>query len=169
MLGDILGEQLDVVFCGTAVATASANRGHYYAGRGNEFWQLLHRAGFTATQLGPDDDTTLPSLGIGLTDLVKGVAQSHDRGLDFSTARDLEHRLAASEPRWVGFTSLKAGSEAARAFGEPKLRHGERSWRIGGARALYFPAPAALHATPRHGMASRPSLPGGQGFSKRPR
>ena len=82
VLDDILRPGLNVVFCGTAVATASAKRGHYYAGRGNKFWELLHTAGFTPIQLRPEDDISLLDYGIGITDLVKDFSQSHDRGLD---------------------------------------------------------------------------------------
>lgn len=53
VLSDLLRPGLDVVFVGTAVATASADRGHYYSGRGNRFWQLLHEANFTQTRLRP--------------------------------------------------------------------------------------------------------------------
>lgn len=60
VLPDLLRPGLDVVFCGTAVATASAQRGHYYAGPGNRFWQLLHESGLTTTLLTPEDDATLP-------------------------------------------------------------------------------------------------------------
>jgi TDG/mug DNA glycosylase family protein len=142
VLDDILGDNLNVVFCGTAVATKSAGRGHYHAGPGNEFWSLLYQAGFTPNHLGPGDDATLPSLGLGLTDLVKGVAQSHDRGLNFSTAQDLENRLALCRVKWVAFTSLKAGEEAARAFKEPKPRHGPQSWNVGDARVFVLPSPS---------------------------
>lgn len=51
MLPDLLRPDLDVVFCGTAVSSASADLGHYYAGRGNKFWQLLFDAGFTPSLL----------------------------------------------------------------------------------------------------------------------
>lgn len=148
---------LRVVFCGTAVATASANRGHYYAGPGNEFWRLLHRAGFTPTQLRPEDDVTLPSYGLGLTDLVKDVAQSHDRGLDFSTAQDLENRLEPYEVKWLAFTSLKAGEEAAKAFKQPKPRHGIQDWRVGDAGTFVLPSPsgAARNAKAWDGRSSK--------------
>jgi TDG/mug DNA glycosylase family protein len=56
ILSDILGTHLDVVFCGTAVGDKSASRGHYYAGRGNKFYEFLHTAGFTPTRLRPDED-----------------------------------------------------------------------------------------------------------------
>ena len=40
VLPDLLIPNLNVVFSGTAVATPSAERGHYYAGPGNKFWKL---------------------------------------------------------------------------------------------------------------------------------
>jgi len=41
VLPDYLAPGLKVVFCGTAVGEQSAARGHYFAGRGNDFWRLL--------------------------------------------------------------------------------------------------------------------------------
>jgi len=71
ILPDLLSADLNVVFCGTAVSTTSAARGHYYSKPSNKFWQLLHDAGFTPDLLRPEDEVALPSLGIGITDLVK--------------------------------------------------------------------------------------------------
>lgn len=77
-LPSILAPGLDLVLCGTAVGTQSAMLGHYYAGRGNQFWRLVYEAGLTRCLLAPDDDHTLPGHGIGLTDLAPGITQSHD-------------------------------------------------------------------------------------------
>ena len=71
VLPDILAPDLDVVFCGTAVANASATRGHYFAGPRNAFWTLLYQSGFTPRLLTADEDSTLPTHGVGITDLVK--------------------------------------------------------------------------------------------------
>lgn len=79
MLPDYLGPDLRVVFVGTAVATASATRGHYYAGPGNRFWELLWEAGLTGERiLSPADDESILQYGVGLTDLVKTRAASSD-------------------------------------------------------------------------------------------
>src|SRR4051794_29608319 len=77
VLPDILAPGVEVVFCGTAVGGCPARRGHYHAGPGDAFWQLLHDAGFTDRRLTPEDDASLPELGLGLTDLVR----SGGRGL----------------------------------------------------------------------------------------
>lgn len=113
-LPSILGPGLTLVLCGTAVGAQSASRGHYYAGRGNQFWRLLHDAGLTPTLLSPEDDNTLPSYGIGLTDLAPGITQSHDRGLRYDTAA-LRSAMNEHKPRVLAFTSLTGGRAAARA------------------------------------------------------
>jgi double-stranded uracil-DNA glycosylase len=151
VLPDLLHPDLDVVFVGTAVATASASRGHYYSGRGNRFWQLLHEAGFTPTLLGPEEDGTLPSLGIGITDLVKDMAQSHDRGLDFSKTTSVAQHVEAAGPRWVAFNGLTAGRAAARWLGQPKPESlGEQTWRLGETRVFVLPSSSGANATMRY-------------------
>ena len=151
-LPDILARDLRVVFCGTAVASASAERGYYFAGPRNAFWELLYRAGFTPHQLTPEDDTALPSYGIGITDLVKDAVQSNDRGLDFSRAPDLQLRLAPFEPRWVAFAGLNAGRKAAKVFGWSAPTYGAQDWMIGTAQVFVVPNPSAADAAwPRDG------------------
>lgn len=129
------------MFCGTAPGLISAARGHYYAGPGNAFWLLLHEAGFTPTRLAPDADATLPDLGIGLTDLVKTMAQSHDRGLPYDV-EGLERRISAARPQWLAFTSKEAGSAAARWLGEKRPALGLQDWTLGGAKVFVLPSPS---------------------------
>jgi uracil DNA glycosylase superfamily protein len=114
VMPDILAPGLDVVFCGTAPGERSAARGHYFAGHGNRFWNFLHESGLTGELLAPEDDHRLPEFGIGLTDLVKDAAQSHDRGLEFSGTPGLERRLLPAAPRWVAFAGITAGARAVK-------------------------------------------------------
>jgi G:T/U-mismatch repair DNA glycosylase len=44
VLPDIRAPGLDVVFCGTAPGERSAERGHYFAGRGNRIWHQIRAA-----------------------------------------------------------------------------------------------------------------------------
>lgn len=108
ILPDILEPNLKVVFCGTAVSDESAARGHYYSKPSNSFWQLLHQAGFTPRQLRPEEDQTLPEFGVGMTDLVKEVSQSHDRNLNYSGARSVAAHIEAAAPKWVAFNGKTA-------------------------------------------------------------
>lgn len=150
MLPDILRPGLRVVFCGTAVATASADRGHYYAGRGNKFWQLLHEAGFTPTQLTPELDSALLDFGLGVTDLVKDVAQSHDRGLNYDSSGTVANRLMDAAPAWVAFNGVTAGRAAAEQFGlfdRKAIRVGEQPWTIGTSRVFVLPSSSGANAS----------------------
>lgn len=143
-LPNILGDNLDVLFCGTAVGAASAQRGHYYAGPGNRFWRLLHESGLTPTLLEPAQDATLPTLGIGLTDLAPGITQSHDRGLRYDV-NALSAIVEKHRPRWVAFTSLTGGRAAARELGVPKPGLSEQSWRLGSAGVWVLPSPSGAN------------------------
>ena len=122
MLPDRLAPGLRVLFCGTAAGTASATRGHYYAGPGNRFWGLLAQTGLTPRLLRPDEDHLMPGFGLGLTDLAKGVA-GMDREIP-RTAYD-PARLAALVAEWrpgvLAFTSLTA---ARLALGNTTLSAG---------------------------------------------
>ncbi len=151
VLPDILRPGLGVVFVGTAVGAASADRGHYYAGRTNRFWQLLHEAKFTPRRLVPEEDASLLDFGIGITDLVEDVAQSHDRGLDFSGSAAVVSHLLAARPRWVAFNGVTAGREAARALGRgASVALGEQPWTLGESRVFVLPSSsgANTHMSP---------------------
>ena len=112
MLPDFLGPDLKVVFCGTAAGRRSGELGHYYAGRGNAFWSALHQVGLTPRLLSPEEDALLPSYGIGLTDLAKGVS-GMDRNIPKESFRpDAVRGLGANyRPAALAFN----GKGAARA------------------------------------------------------
>ncbi len=141
VLPDHLGPGLRAVFCGTAPGLASAARGHYYAGPGNRFWEYLHLAGIVPVALAPGDDARVAGYGIGLTDLVKTMAQSHDRGLPYDVPA-LAAKVAAHRPAWVAFTSKEAGSQAARWLGRPRPALGAQDWALEGARVFVLPSPS---------------------------
>lgn len=148
-LPDILVPGLKIVFCGTAVGQQSAERGHYYAGRGNDFWRLLHLSGLTPRVLAPEDDASLPAHGLGLTDLVKNVAQSHDRGLIYDVEA-FKGKVAAYAPQWVAFTSKEAGKAASKAFGRPGPGLGVAPWRVVDARVFVLPSPSGANRRPHY-------------------
>lgn len=141
VLPDILGPGLRAVFCGTAPGLASAARGHYYAGPGNRFWAFLHDAGIVPVPLEPGDDARVGEFGIGLTDLVKTMAQSHDRGLPYDVPA-LAAKVAVHRPAWVAFTSKEAGGACARWLGEARPALGVQEWTLEGARVFVLPSPS---------------------------
>lgn len=146
VLPDHLDHGLRVVFCGTAVGTTSAARGHYYSGPGNEFWQYLYEAGLTPRQLAPAEDVTITSYGIGLTDLAKNVAASNDRGLSkkYDLASFVE-KIELYAPAIVAFHGKEAARAVSRAAGHAReVSLGLQPWQI--ARSRVFVVPSASGA-----------------------
>ena len=151
MLPDILSPNLDVVFVGTSVATASAAQGHYYSGPGNQFWRLLSEAGLVANRrLRPADDHALPTYGIGLTDLVKHRASSSDSNLarsDFDVS-GLVARITQAAPRFVAFNGLTAAGVTGRALRRGKPPLGLAPWKIGTSAVFVLPSSSAAACDP---------------------
>ncbi|MGI8880463.1 MAG: mismatch-specific DNA-glycosylase [Jatrophihabitans sp.] len=147
ILPDYLHPGLRAVLVGTVVGGRSAERGHYYAGVGNNFWRLLHESGLTPTQLRPQDDATVLDHGLGLTDLVKTISQSHDRGLTrYYDVPGLVAKVAEHRPTVVAFTSKTAAAEFALAS---RLRaprdFGPLSWAVADRPAFVLPGPSSAN------------------------
>lgn len=151
VLPDYLAPGLRVVFCGTAVSTTSAARGHYYAGPGNEFWPLLHESGLTPVRLTPDDDGRIPEFGLGLTDLAKKIAASTDAGL--GSHYDIEGFVAKIDrfaPRWLAFHGKAAGRAASKALGHgSSVSLGEQPWSVGSSSVFVLPSASAANRDPK--------------------
>ena len=117
ILPDYLAPGLNVVFCGTAPGRVSAQKGHYYANPGNQFWALLAATGLTPRKLAPSEDQQILTFGLGLTDLAK-TAFGQDAEIPV-TAWDpagLIQKISSLRPRALAFTSLTA---ARLALGQP--------------------------------------------------
>jgi TDG/mug DNA glycosylase family protein len=78
-LAPLVGPNLRVLVCGFNPSIPAYRSGHYYANPSNRFYRLLHDAGLTPRLLSPAEDTLLPSMGIGVTDLCPvPSAMAHD-------------------------------------------------------------------------------------------
>jgi TDG/mug DNA glycosylase family protein len=75
-LPDIVAPGLDCLFVGFNPGLRSGALGHHYAGRGNQFWRLLADAGLTPRLYRPEEDVTLPAIGLGSTNLVARATAS---------------------------------------------------------------------------------------------
>ena len=80
-LEDVLTTGLNLVICGTAASSVSAQRGQYYAGPGNRFWTILWDTGLTDRLLEPPEYGSLLDYGIGLTDAPLSVLQREEGGV----------------------------------------------------------------------------------------
>jgi TDG/mug DNA glycosylase family protein len=135
-----------VLFCGINPGLVSAATGHHFARPGNRFWPALHQSGFTPTLLRPDEQSVLPSLGLGITNL---VARASARAAELSTeelaagGRRLRELTERVRPRWlavVGVTAYRV------AFAEPKAAIGRNERRLGDTRIWVLPNPSGLNA-----------------------
>ena len=148
ILPDYLATGLRAVFCGTAVGTASAERGHYYAGPGNEFWPLLHRSGMLPVRLTPEQDRDIVRYGFGLTDLAQRVAASRDELLgpaDFDVPAFVA-KMRRYRPAWVVFHGKTPARVACRALGHGSdVRLGRQGWTLAERPVFVLPSASAAN------------------------
>ena len=124
---DVLAPGLRVLFCGINPGRVSAEAAAHFANPRNDFWRLLHAAGFTPRLLEPAEQFELLTYGVGVTNAaVRTTPGSGDlRKADFAGAAERLEQIALElKPAWIGFV----GKEAYRgAFGErPELGVQER-------------------------------------------
>lgn len=128
MLPDLLANNLDLVICGTAVGSRSAQVGHYYAKQGNKFWRTLYETGLTSRPLTPGEYQELLAERIGLTDLVKDKS-GMDKVLsktDFGSST-LEAKIKQYQPKYLCFNGKRAGQ----AFLRREVSYGLQTEAIG--------------------------------------
>jgi TDG/mug DNA glycosylase family protein len=129
---DILRRGLRAVLVGTRGRSGSPHGVHYYDGRGNHFWTLLHQSGLTPTLLDPSEDERVLQYGLGLTDLVyrDGVAD----------LAGLQGKMRRYRPTAVAFVSKTAATSYASVAHERQPRgYGPLSWTVGGRPAFVLP------------------------------
>ncbi len=117
---DVLGPNLRCVFCGINPGRVSAAAHAHFANPRNDFWRLLHDAGFTPRLYAPEEAFELLKLGLGVTNAAyRTTPGSGDlRRGDFDAGR-LEQMARDLRPHAIAFV----GKEAYRGvFGErPEL------------------------------------------------
>ena len=102
---------MKLVIVGCNPGDRSARVGHYYAGRGNEFWPLLHDSGIVPELLDHREDKRMIEFGIGLTDLVKRPTRGAEelRREEFAEGRILlAQKLAEYTPQVIAFNGKTA-------------------------------------------------------------
>jgi G:T/U-mismatch repair DNA glycosylase/ADP-ribose pyrophosphatase YjhB (NUDIX family) len=142
---DVLAPGLRAVFCGINPGRVSAAARAHFANPRNDFWRLLHDAGFTPRRLDPQEQFELLELGFGATNAAyRTTPGSGDlRKGDFEGSAERLRTLAAElRPRVVAFV----GKEAYRgAFGErPELGLQTRS--LGDTALFVLPSTSPANA-----------------------
>lgn len=108
---DVLAPRLAVVFCGINPGRASAAAGAHFANPRNDFWRLLHAAGFTPRLFEPREQHDLLALGIGLTNAARRTTRGSGdlRARDFAGAHQRLEQLAVQlAPGIVAFVGKAA-------------------------------------------------------------
>src|ERR1700683_5143891 len=105
-LPDYLRRGMKMILVGGNPGDRSARVGHYYAGRGNQFWPLLFQSGILPELLDHKDDKRVIEFGIGMTDLVNrpthGVEEIERQ--EFAEGRIvLAQKLEEFAPRVIAF------------------------------------------------------------------
>jgi mismatch-specific thymine-DNA glycosylase len=141
----VLAPGLSAVFCGINPGRVSAAAAAHFANPRNDFWRLLHDAGFTPRRLTPAEQFELPSYGYGLTNAAfRTTRGSGDlRRADFEGAAARLERIAADfHPLAIAFV----GKEAYRgAFGS-RPEHGLRERRLGATLLFVLPSTSPANA-----------------------
>jgi TDG/mug DNA glycosylase family protein len=142
---DVLAHGLTCIFCGINPGRVSADAAAHFANPRNDFWRLLHDAGFTPRLFDPQEQFSLLELGIGVTNAAaRTTPGSGDlRRGDFDPDR-LERVAVELDPVAIAFV----GKEAYRGLFNERPDLGPQ-WRTLGPTALYVlpstsPANAAV-------------------------
>jgi double-stranded uracil-DNA glycosylase len=150
-LPDLVGPDLAVLFCGINPGWRSAEKGLHFGRPGNRFWKVLNGAGLTPDVLDPADQTILPSLGLGITNLVPRPTRSAaelTREELRAGASALEAKASRLAPRWVAVVGMDA---YRKAFSRPRAAMGPQPEAVGPAGLWVLPNPSGLQA--RYGLA----------------
>ena len=142
---DVLAPGLKAIFCGINPGRVSAAAQAHFANPRNDFWRLLHDAGFTPRLMTPEEQFDLPRYGYGLTNAAyRTTPGSGDlrRGDFAGSAERLEALARELEPGMIAFV----GKEAYRgAFNErPEL--GLQKRKLGNTRLYVLPSTSPANA-----------------------
>ena len=142
---DVLGRGLDVVFCGINPGFVSAAAAAHFANPRNDFWRLLHAAGFTSRLYEPAEQFEVLHERIGLTNAAPRTTRgSADlRRGDFAVAAERLERLAAElRPEWIAFV----GKEAYRGTFNERPELGVQERQLGETRLFVLPSTSPANA-----------------------
>lgn len=153
-LPDYLRKGMKLVIVGINPGDRSARVGHYYAGRNNQFWPLLHDGGIIPELLTHTDDKRLIEFGIGLTDLVKrptrGVEELERQ--EFAEGRVLlSQKLEELVPQVIAFN----GKMAYEKFAGKQCKLGLQEETLYGARVFVLPSTSGQNANVSEGVKKR--------------
>jgi TDG/mug DNA glycosylase family protein len=134
-----------LVFCGINPGHWSARAGAAFANPRNDFWRLLHAAGFTPRLLEPHEQRQLLDFGLGLTNAARRSTRGSGdlRKADFAGAADrLEEIARTYEPQAIGFV----GKAAYTGVYGGRAEHGLQRRRLGDTALFVLPSTSPANA-----------------------
>lgn len=137
-LPDYLRKGMKLVIVGCNPTESSVRAGHYYSGRGNQFWETLHKSGVVPEPLEYRDDKRIIEFGTGLTDMVKRPTKTPEdlTRQDFAEGRIvLSQKLEEMAPRVIAFY----GKLVYEQFAQRKCNYGLQDQLLYGARIFVLP------------------------------
>lgn len=108
---DIIGPNLQVIFCNTATGGKGSPYSTFYSDNRNRFWTVLYRIGLTPRPFSPHESRTLPRYGIGLTTLEKNLKKAGSPQMPSAGADRLRQKIERLRPAAVAFNGKKAAEE----------------------------------------------------------
>lgn len=141
----MLAPGLSVVFCGINPGRFSDAAAAHFANPRNDFWRLLHSAGFTPRLLDPSEQFGLLPLGIGITNAAyRTTPGSGDlRAGDFAGSAERLGALARElRPGVIAFV----GKEAYRGPFRERPEHGLQVRRLGETALFVLPSTSPANA-----------------------
>ncbi len=141
----MLARGLRCVFCGINPGRASAAAAAHFANPRNDFWRLLHAAGFTPRLYAPAEQLDLLELGYGLTNAAYRTTRGSGdlRRGDFAGSAERLGRLAAElDPSWIAFV----GKEAYRGAFNERAELGEQARTLARTRLFVLPSTSPANA-----------------------
>ena len=142
---DVLAPGLKAIFCGINPGRVSAAARAHFANPRNDFWRLLHEAGFTPRLLEPEEQFDLPRYGYGLTNAAyRTTPGSGDlrRGDFAGSAERLESIASELHPGAIAFV----GKEAYRGAFNERADLGLQKRRLGETRLYVLPSTSPANA-----------------------
>src|SRR5947209_12138589 len=108
-LPDVIGRDLDVVFCGINPGLYTAAVQQHFGRPGNRFWPAIHKAGFTPRLYHPSEQRELLKHGCGITNV---VARATTAAAELTSAelvegsRILEAKIRRYHPRVLAIVGI---------------------------------------------------------------
>jgi double-stranded uracil-DNA glycosylase len=142
---DVLAPGLRCVFVGINPGFHSDAKAAHFANPRNDFWRLLHAAGFTQRLVDPSEQFEVLRRGIGITNAAHRTTRGSSdlRKGDFAGSAERLERLAKElAPRALGFV----GKEAYRGPFGGRPQHGLQERRLGETALFVLPSTSPANA-----------------------